>query len=193
MHYTKIVVLSALLSITGTLPLAAQQAKPSLMERELVTLNAEVTAVDPATRLVTLRGENGNVVQIVAGEQVRNFDQIDIGDKVVTQVYLAAAVEVTETDDKTLRTTISTDAARTASGDKPGGLAIAQITVTAEVMAVDKDAQTVTIKRQNNGEPAIILQTVEVKNPTNLENVDVGDMVVMTYQQSVAISVQEVE
>ena len=193
MYRTKPYALACLLSLTVASPLLAQDSsKPSVIERELITLNAKVIAVDPGTRLVTLQNEKGEINQIVAGEEVANFAQIDVGDEVVTQVYQAVAIEVTETDSKILSTQVTTDTARVEPGQKPGGIMINQITVTAEVMQVDKAAQTVTIKRQQQGEPSIVLQTVDVPNPASLENIDPGDMVVMTYQRSVAISVQEI-
>ncbi|MCB1806958.1 MAG: hypothetical protein KDK04_21425 [Candidatus Competibacteraceae bacterium] len=195
MHYANSLLLASLLMFTALPPLAAQESasKPSVLERELTTLTAKVIAVDAATRQITLQDEQGTIAQTIVGDEVRNFDQIDIGDTVITQLYRALAIEVTESQDKVLRTEVSVDTARVEPGQKPGGLAISQITVTAEVMAIDPEARTVTIKRQQQGEPAIVLQTVEVRESTNLDNIDPGDMVIMTYQQSVAISVQEIQ
>ena len=195
MPYAKNSFLSWALALTVALPVVAQQSteKPSVVESDLITLNAKVVALDKAARLVTLQDEQGNSVQIVAGDEVRNFDQIDVGDRVITKFYRAIAIEVTETEAKTLSTEMTLDAGRVAPGQKPGGLIIGQITVTAEIMQVDKENQTVTIKRQQQGEPSIILQTVAVRNPAHLENIDPGDMVIINYQQSVAVSVQETQ
>ena len=192
---TKISFLIWALLLPFALPVVAQQStdKPSVMESDLITLTAKVVAVDKAARLVTLQGEQGNSVQIVAGDEVRNFDQIDVGDRVITKFYRAVAIKVTETEAKILSTEMALDEGRVATGQKPGGLIIGQITVTAEIMQLDKENQTVTIKRQQQGEPSIILQTVSVRNPAHLDNIDPGDMVVINYQQSVAISVQEIQ
>jgi hypothetical protein len=44
------------------------------------TATAVVVAVDAKTRVVTVRGEDGNLVQIKCGEDVRNFGQIAVHD-----------------------------------------------------------------------------------------------------------------
>jgi hypothetical protein len=48
-------------------------------------LSAQVVGIDKATRTVTLKGPKGNVVDIVAGDEVKNFDQIKLGDFVVAR------------------------------------------------------------------------------------------------------------
>ena len=40
----------------------------------------EVMAIDKATRTLTLKGPKGDSVDIVAGDEVKNFDQIKLGD-----------------------------------------------------------------------------------------------------------------
>jgi hypothetical protein len=45
-----------------------------------ITATAAVVAVDAKTRVVTVRAEDGNLVQIKCGEDVRNFAQIAVHD-----------------------------------------------------------------------------------------------------------------
>ena len=59
------------------------------------------------------------------------------------------------------------------------------MTVTATVEALDKKNQTVTLKG-----PEGKSVTVKVKDPKNMENVNVGDEVVITYSEALAISVK---
>src|SRR5262245_66534449 len=55
-------------------------ADPSRVERAQitseVTAKAEVVAVNPATRIIALRREDGSLFQVMAGQDVRNFAQI---------------------------------------------------------------------------------------------------------------------
>ena len=53
---------------------------------------ATVTTVDRATRAVTLRRADGSEVTIIAGEEVRNFNQIKVGDIVETEIIEALAI-----------------------------------------------------------------------------------------------------
>ena len=80
-------IVTALLAL-GLAPLAAQaQSAPNtqvgatsapgkVAGAAATTITAKVTAVDPATRSVTLEGTGGKTRTIQVGDQVRNFDQI---------------------------------------------------------------------------------------------------------------------
>src|ERR1700761_8013895 len=46
---------------------------------------ATITAIDPATRMVTLQTPAGAQMTIHAGDEVRNFDQLKVGDRVVSR------------------------------------------------------------------------------------------------------------
>lgn len=61
---------------------AAAESPTGVALSEAVVVTADVVGIDRADRMVTLVGPRGNVVEIEAGEEVRNFDQIKVGDKV---------------------------------------------------------------------------------------------------------------
>ena len=73
---------------------------------------------------------------------------------------------------------------RAKPGEKPGGVVAGEVTVTATIEAIDKKAQTATLKGPNGRSI-----TVKAQDPKNLERVKVGDEVVITYTEAVAISV----
>lgn len=50
---------------------------------DVVTATARVTAIDTADRVVTLQGPLGNTLNVKAGEGVKNFEQIEVGDDLV--------------------------------------------------------------------------------------------------------------
>ena len=71
----------------------AQAAQPTDVElSDAVVLTADVVGVDKADRILTLVGPRGNVVDVEAGDEVRNFDQIAVGDKVTATYYESVAV-----------------------------------------------------------------------------------------------------
>ena len=60
------------------------------MQREtLEEISATVVSVDPKTRIIELRGEEGRTGAFTAGPEVKNFAQIHTGDKVVVSYYRA--------------------------------------------------------------------------------------------------------
>ena len=80
--------------------------------------------------------------------------------------------------------TETSDVARSEPGAKPGGVVAEQIKVTADVIAVDADKHTVTLKGPN--------RTVDltVNDPKQLALIKVGDKINAVYTQAVAVDVK---
>jgi hypothetical protein len=149
-----------------------------------VEITATVQAVDKAKRAVTLKGPEGNVRTITVGPEVKNFDQIKVGDQVVVQYLEALSVELKKGGTAPVARTESAVAGTAKAGEKPGAGGARRITVTADVVAVDAAKQTVTLKGPE--------RTVDVKvhDPDQFKLVKVGDQVEATYTEALAISVE---
>ena len=187
-------VAAALVSLSfAAMSLAADQApakkestkKPSVKKEQTITETATVEAVDQATRIVTLKGSKGNVFDIKAGDEVRNLAQVKAGDQVKVKYYQSLAIEVMAPGKGPGGVQEAVVMDRAKLGEKPGGMIGGQITVTAKVDAIDKKKQTVTLKG-----PEGKTRVVKVKDPKNLVNVKVGDDVVITLTEAVAIAVE---
>lgn len=146
-------------------------------------VSATVTAIDAATREITLKGPNGKMHTLTAGPDVRNFDQIKVGDSVVVR-YAEALTLTLKKDGKELRgTTESTDAARAKAGQKPAGIVGRQVEVTADVIALNAKTHTVTLRGPK--------QVADLKvHPDQFKLIKVGDQVHAVYTEAVAISVE---
>ena len=103
---------------------------------DAISLSADVVGIDKDHRIITLKGSKGNVVDIEAGDEVRNFDQIEVGDKVnVTYyesvaLYLGAPGTLPEADAAAL-------AGRAQEGDKPAGVVAGVVDISATVKGID--------------------------------------------------------
>ena len=73
---------------------------------------------------------------------------------------------------------------RCEKGEKPGGSLADVVTVVATILAIDPDKPSVTLQ----GPEGHVVEVL-VKQPEKLKQVEVGDQVVITYSQAVAISV----
>jgi len=152
---------------------------------ESVTMSAKVVAIDKAGRVVSLQGPKGNVVDIVCGDDVKNFDQIKLGDMVVAHFKDSLALKLMKTSTG-IREGVEIEAmGRAQPGERPAGAAVRETTILADVIAVDPKKQTVTLKGPKNN----ILE-VPVRNPEQFKLVKAGDQVEATYTQAVAISVE---
>lgn len=163
----------------------ASTKKPSVKKERTINETATVEAVDQTTRVITLKGPKGKVFDIVAGEEVRNLAQLKAGDKVSVSYYQSIAVDVKAPGKSTADPVVAVAAERANPGEKPGGSIGGSVTVTAKVETIDTKKQLVTLKG-----PEGKIREVKVKDPKNLENVKVGDDVVITVTEALAISVK---
>jgi hypothetical protein len=155
--------------------------KASTTTATLVT--ATVTAVDKATRKITLKGNQGKTVDLVAGDQVKNFDQIQVGDTVTARYQEAVSLELRKSKGTT-SSAAGTATVRAAPGEKPFGATAHKVNVTAEVVAVDPVKSTISLKGPNGD-----VVDVKVKNRDQFKVVKPGDLVDVVYTEALAIAV----
>jgi Cu/Ag efflux protein CusF len=169
----------------GAAMVASAPGKATIAQAVKVT--ATVEAIDLKTREVTLKGPKGNVSVLTAGPDVRNLEQVKVGD-VAAVGYLEALTLTLKKDGKELpaAATKSQDSARAASGQRPAGVVAQQVEVTADVTALDAKTQTVTLKGPK--------QVVELKVPDagQFKAIKVGDKIQAVYTQALALSVEPV-
>ena len=148
-------------------------------------ISAQVVAIDKATRTVTLKGPQGNAVDIVAGDEVKNFDQIKLGDFVVARYAQALTLELRKTKVKAGEPTVTEGAARAKPGERPAGAVGREVTAIADVIGVDAKKKTITLKGPRGN-----IVTLDVQNPDQFKVVKKGDQVEVTYTEALALSVE---
>jgi len=148
-----------------------------------VDVAATITAIDAATRAVTLKGPQGRELSVVAGPEVKNFAQLKVGDTVNIKYAEALTLELRKGGGKPVAWTEREGAAGAKPGSMPAGVVGRQITVVGDVIAVDAAAKIVTVKGPK--------RTVELKvrDPEQLKLIAKGDQIEATFTEAVAIAV----
>jgi hypothetical protein len=177
------------------LPLSAQGTKPAAPapvsgERFTTgTITATVAAINHETREVTLKGPLGNDVSFVASKEVQRLNEVAVGDKVTVDYLVSLAGEVrapTEAEKKNPYA-VSTEHARAPDGKAPAAGIVRTIRVVGTIEKLDDTIQLVTLKGpRGNTLP------VRVDNPAKFKQLHVGDSVIMTYSEAMAISLHKV-
>jgi hypothetical protein len=150
---------------------------------QTVTATATITAIDAASRSVTLKGPQGKEMTVVAGPEVKNFAQLKVGDQVEAQYVEALVLELKKGGGKAVARTEKGGAAAAKPGATPGAMAGRQVTVVADVVNVDAPTQTVTLKGPQR------TVDVKVRDPEQFKLIAKGDQVEATYTEAVAIGV----
>ena len=145
-------------------------AQKQVAESKPVTITATIEAIDPTTRVVTLKGPGGNSVDVTAPEQMEGFKKLKVGDQVTATYFNAVAVKVRKPGEPAPSTEPSSTTSRKEL--TPGSETRRQQTFTVTVEAVDLAAPSVTVKG-----PKGRVVTLAVSDPKHLENVKAGDTV----------------
>lgn len=189
MSIFKTIVIVALFS-ASTVALAADDEaaleKPSLFTSQTIKVNAVVEAIDHETRVVTLRKPDGEMVTFTASDEARNLGQVEVGDIVNAEYVQSISIKVMADDGRGPGSGELGIIERTAEGEMPGAAIIEAQFETAVVEAIDLEANTFKLRYEDG-----TIEEYTARDPDNLRRSEVGDLVVITIVESVAISVEQ--
>jgi hypothetical protein len=154
---------------------------------QAVEMQATVTAINLKTRMVTLKGPEGNEAIIHVDKRARNLPQVKVGDVVKIAYVQHVAWQVRKSGKGAPSGDVAAEAAevRAKPGEKPAGAVGQRVTFTATIETIDLAKGTVTLKGPEGNS-----QTIKARNPAILKKVKVGDLVDITYTEAVAIKVE---
>ena len=146
-----------------------------------VELQGKVLAIDKARREVTVKGGSGVVATYFVGEEVKNFGRLRVGDIVMLNYVSALGLELKK-DGKALRERVESEQSESQAVNQPGMSKGRTVKITADVMAVDLEKNSLTLRGPK--------RTVDmvVEDPALLKEVKVGDQMEVTYMEATVIS-----
>ena len=152
---------------------------------DAVRLVATVQAIDKPNRLVTLKAASGDVMIVQASADVKNFDQIKVGDEVAARYIEALSLELKKGGAGGIREKVEDEGAVAAKpGERPGAAVGRTIRATADVIAVDAKRQTIRLRGPQR------TVDLKVKDPAQFKLVKVGDQIEVKFVEAVAVSVE---
>ncbi|MGL6370701.1 hypothetical protein ACSZNB_14185 [Aeromonas hydrophila] len=181
--------IAGLLSLSTCLAQAAEVAtevatapgKANLVEA--VSVQATVTAIDMASRKVSLKNAAGEAFDIVAGEQVTNLANLKVGDVVALRYLQMLDLELLKGTAGVRKRIVEVAAGKAEAGEKPGAGIGKKVTLYGDVIAVDKGQQTITVKGVDH---TLVLK---VHNPAQFALIAKGDQIKAVQTQAVGIGI----
>ncbi len=159
--------------------------KPYIFASYATTITAVVEAIDYETRKVSLRGPDGRLLELVADGEVRNFDQVKVGDSLSVGVKQSMEVEVSAAENAEPGSAHISVVGRNEEGEMPGVDVIDTTVINAVVEEINLAKNTFKLRGVDG-----VVKEFTARDPKNLEKASVGDLVVITYTEAVAISVE---
>ncbi len=184
-------------AIVGLVPLSALAQSASVATAKVqapnvriaggeVTVRAKVVELDQAGRTVTLKGPKGNLMTVDVPSEVRNFDQVQVGDTLMIRYTAAVAAKLERVTKTGIRERTETSGAAVAgAGAMPGAAAGRTVEILAEIKAIHKKTGMVTLRGAK--------RTVDVSVPESVDisKLKVGDEVRAVFAEAVVIQVEK--
>lgn len=165
----------------------AKMDKPSFGASQSMTVSAVVEAINHETRVVTVRKPDGEAITFTASEEARNLDQVSVGDVLIAQYTETVSIDVVAGDGLEPEVAGAAAMARTEKGEMPGVAAMDATVVISTVEEINVEANTFKLKG-----PDGVVTEYTARNPENLKRSEVGDLVVITVTEAIAITVEKV-
>jgi hypothetical protein len=149
-------------------------------------ITATVESINPTSRVVGLQGPHG-LVYVEAGPEVRNFDQVKVGDQVTVAYYKAIAAQIKPKDETGTGPRETVEAYRAPVGSRPAAAVGHTISTTVKIQSADTSFNTVTFQKPDGS-----VHTAAVNTPqgqTFIKSLRPGDEVDLDYTEAVAVAV----
>ena len=157
-----------------------------LHESRTIERKATITAIDVAKRVATLKTEAGDEFEVEASPEVKNFDELKVGDMVVATYTQSIGVHI-EPAGSASPGLKETATATPAPGQAKVGR---EVTATLKVESVDVANNMVTLS-DGAGRSAPV-DVVDPRARERLKTLKPGEMVVVTYTEALALRLEKV-
>ena len=151
---------------------------------QAVDVTATISAIDATSRGITLKGPDGKEVTMVAGPEVKNFNQLKVGDKVDIQYVEALVLELKKGGGQPVARTEKESMTTAKPGETPAAKGARKVTVVGDVINVDAATQTVTLKGPQR------TADLKVRDKKQFDMISKGDQIEATYTEALAVAVK---
>ena len=166
--------------VVGTREVAVTPGEAGGVVEETVTETVTVRAIDTTARTIALQLPDGTTAHFTAGPELRNFDQLKVGDRIRATAVSRLSVFV---DREGPAGPASAEVlARSPKGAKPGGLVAQTYEVVGTVKSIDTGTRRAVLEFSDG-----TTKTVPVRKDVDLSRYKPGDNVVIQVTQQLTV------
>jgi len=154
--------------------------------RRTAHATATIKAIDVAGRTITLQGKTGEAQTFKVGPEVTRLGEFAVGDVIRIDYEQGLALEFQPAGSETVPLTATTSGSRAEKDQAPGAVASAGVQGTVTVTAIDGAKRLVSLQG-----PGGNVYQVKAGPKVQLEKLKVGDRILATYVEAVAIKLEK--
>lgn len=163
---------------------------PSARVSQQLSTKAQVIALDKAQRLVTLRNEAGRLMRVQAGPEVRNLDQVAVGDVLKVQYQAGVTVRQLPVGAELRPAMGAAVAARAPKGEMPGAGVGVAASVRVRIESIDAPHDVIVF---SPGSDDLIAHRIATPAGRDfVAKLKVGDIVQLDYDEVLAFGIEKV-
>ncbi|HEX5069961.1 MAG TPA: hypothetical protein VFV78_07060 [Vicinamibacterales bacterium] len=173
-------------ALLATTTVAAQNV-PARSKEMLISVIAKVEAINHATREVTLKESSGRTETFTVDKRVTRLDEVKVGDQVIAEYYVAFAAELRAptAEEKANPWQVLSTTAKAPAGTQPAAGSLRMVKAVVTVEGLDRLTRSITV----SGKTGIL--TVEVEDVAALSKLHLGDTIVVTFTEALAVSLEK--
>jgi hypothetical protein len=170
--------------------MAQQDRLPPKEKWSHVTLQGVVEVLDLEAREVTLRGPKGNLLTVLVDQRVERLDEVAIGDVVSTEfwTYIKAEFRDPTPEEREVPLVVIAEGGKAPKGMPPAVAVGAVVRAIVTIEIINRPDMEVTVKG-----PRGKYVTILAEDRALLEKLHVGEEVVVTYAEALALSLEKME
>lgn len=182
------IVLIASVLITFTAFSQEKNVRPPKERYHLESKKGTVTAINKETREVTLMGPQGDLVTIKAGDAVKRFDQISVGDAITFEYWEHMIVEFREPTAEEIAQPyqVVDRGGRTPEGVDPGAVVGQLVKAVCTIEALNRPYMLGTVKGPRGN-----YLTIEMEDKELITKLHIGQVVIISYAEAIAVSLDK--
>ncbi len=154
----------------------------------LMSITETVRAINHETRELVLEGADGILTHVVVGDNVKRLDEVEEGDEVIVDFFASNLYEVREPTKEELQQPFRelSHEVRAEADVLPAGATLKQYRAVCTIVDLNAVNMTGTLK-DSRGKYLV----VAIKNPENITKLRIGQTVVVTHTEALAVSLEK--
>lgn len=151
-------------------------------------MEGTVTSIDSNTREITVMGPKGDLLTVNAGEEVKRFNEIKVNDIISFEYYTYIKAEFRQPTSEELEEplVVVAEGGKAPENMDPAAVLGAVVKAVVTVEVINRPEMLVTVKGPRGN-----YVSIPVEDTSLLEQLHIGEVVVLTYAEAVALSLKK--
>jgi len=163
---------------------------PTKEKYELIEMQGTINEIDKDTREITIIGSRGELHTFTAGPEVERFDEIEVGEVITFDFYKYIKAEFRKPTAEELAEplVVLAEAEKAGLDMEPGAAIGAVVKAVVTIQVINMPFMFVNIQGPQGN-----FTTIQMEDKELIQKLHVGQVVILTYAEAVAVTLTKVE